>query len=263
MQKIDSGGPVYYQFDQWAGTETLSHGVFTRLGGVSVAPFDSLNVGGTVGDDPAAVQINVARIFGALDLDSSVACTVWQVHSADVVIADERAPGRRWLARADGIVTDQVGLPLSMRFADCVPILFHDPVKRVIGVAHAGWRGTVSQVTRRTVETMRDAYGCDPADVQAAIGPSIGPDHYQVGPEVVEAARQAFGSTEGIIHYAEDGSTYFDLWAANRLALERAGVHQVEVAGLCTAEHTDEFFSHRAEKGKTGRFCAVIALKER
>ena len=263
MQKIDSGGPVYYQFDQWAASSALAHGVFTRLGGVSIAPFDSLNVGGTVGDDPAAVQTNVQRIFGALNLDADTACTVWQVHSADVVIADERAPGRRWLARADGMVTDKVGLPLTMRFADCVPILFHDPVKQVIGVAHAGWRGTVGEVTRRTVETMQAAYGCDPADVQAAIGPSIGPDHYQVGSEVIEAAQQTFGTTEGIIHQADDGTSYFDLWEANRLALLRAGVRQIEIAGMSTADHTDEFYSHRAEHGKTGRFCAVIALKER
>jgi YfiH family protein len=209
------------------------------------------------------VQTNVERIFDALTLDVKSACTVWQVHSADVVIAEERAPGRRWLARADGLVTDQVGVPLTMRFADCVPILFHDPTKQVIGVAHAGWRGTVGQVTRHTVETMQAAYGCDPADVQAAIGPSIGPTQYQVGPEVVEAARESFGTTDGIIHYGEDGSTYFDLWEANRLALERAGVQQIEIAGVSTAERTDEWYSHRAEKGKTGRFCAVIALKER
>jgi polyphenol oxidase len=263
LQKIDSGGPVYYKFDQWADSSALAHGVFTRLGGVSFGPFDSLNVGGTVGDDPAAVQTNALRIFDALELDFSASCTVWQVHSADVVVADERAPGRRWLARADGMVTDQVGVPLTMRFADCVPILFHDPVKNVIGVAHAGWRGTVGEVTRRTVETMQAAYGCDPADVQAAIGPSIGPDHYQVGPEVVEAARNTFGTTDGIIQYADDGSAYFNLWETNRLALERAGVRQVEVAGISTADHTDEWYSHRAEHGKTGRFCAVIALKER
>lgn len=263
MQRIDTNGPLYYQFDQWAAHgrgAALQHGVFTRLGGVSEGHFGTLNVGGTVGDDPAAVQENMRRIYAALDVDGQVACSVWQVHSADVVVADERAPGRRWLARADGMITDRPDLPLTMRFADCVPILFHDPVQRAVGIAHAGWRGTVALVATSTLQAMQDAYDCRPADVQVAIGPSIGPEHYQVGPEVVEAARAAFGTVDGIIAYADDGSAYFNLWRANELALQQAGVTQIEIAGICTATHTDEFFSHRAEKGKTGRFCAVIAL---
>jgi len=109
---------------------------------------------------------------------------------------------------------------------------------------------------------MQAAYGSRPQDVQAGIGPSIGPDHYQVGEEVVMAIGQAFGGVDGLIRRADDGSAYLDLWAANRLALERAGVEQIEIAGLCTATHISEFFSHRAEAGRTGRFGAVIALAE-
>lgn len=268
VQRIDRGGPVYYQLEQWAGERRLIHGLFTRLGGTSRAPFDSLNVGGTVGDELAAVRRNQALIYAALGVDESRACTVWQVHSADVVLATARTPGRHWLARADGMVTDRPGVALTMRFADCVPILFYDPVRVAVGIAHAGWRGTVSQVAVNTLRLMQDAFGSNPADVQAVIGPSIGPEKYQVGPEVVEAVREAFGQTDdravSLIRRAEDGSTYLDLWAANRLALERAGVPggQIEVMGLCTATRPDEFFSHRAERGKTGRFCAVIALQD-
>jgi hypothetical protein len=263
VYKVDSNSAVYYGFEQWATTTGLTHGVFTRLGGVSDAPFDSLNVGGTVGDDPAAVQQNLARIYAAMDADANDVCTVWQVHSADVVVANDAAVGRRWLARADGMVTNQRGVPLTMRFADCVPILFYDPKHEAIGIAHAGWRGTVGQVTVNTLQTMIDAFRSDPAEVQAAIGPSIGPEQYQVGAEVVEAVQLAFGTTDGLIQHRDDGSTTFDLWAANRLVLERAGVQQIEVAGICTAKNTHEFFSHRAEKGKTGRFAAVIMLRER
>ncbi|MEP7284536.1 MAG: peptidoglycan editing factor PgeF [Chloroflexota bacterium] len=261
MQKINRGGPVYYQFDQWSGTSAIRHAVFTRHGGASRAPWASLNLGGTVGDDPACVQHNIQLACDALDLDSAKACTVWQVHRADVVVVRQPVPRRRWQARADGMVTDVPDLPLLMRFADCVPVLFYDPKKQVIGIAHAGWRGTAAQVVVNTVRVMQSAYGSDPADIQAAIGPSIGPDHYQVGPEVVEAVEQSFGSTEGLVSRAEDGSAYLDLWAANRLALERAGVKQIEVAGLCTVEHVADFFSHRGEHGKTGRFGATIALR--
>ncbi len=259
MQKIDSGGPVYYQFDQWSNSKAFTHGVFTRHGGVSRAAWSSLNIGGTVGDDPQAVERNLQLTYAALELDAAKACNVWQVHSADVVVATGPVPGRRWLARVDSMVTNRPDVPLLMRFADCVPVLFFDPRHHAIGIAHAGWRGTVSKVVVNTLYAMRDAFGTDPAEVQAAIGPSIGPDHYQVGPEVVEAVEQSFGT--GLIRHASDGSAYLNLWDANRLALERAGVQEIEVAGICTASNIIDFYSHRAEHGKTGRFGAVIALR--
>jgi polyphenol oxidase len=262
VQKINRGGPVYYQFEQWQNGTPVVHAVYTRLGGTSAAPWDSLNVGGTVGDDPRAVKRNLALMYETLHLDGTCACTVWQVHSADAVVADKPPLGRRWLARADGIVTNRPGVPLTMRFADCVPILYFDPGRRAIGLAHAGWRGVVKQAAVSTLRTMQAAYGTDPADVQVAIGPSIGPDHYQVGPEVVEAVEQSLGTTTDVIRRAEDGSAYLDLWEANRMVLERAGVRHIEIAGICTASHTDEFYSHRAEKGRTGRFGVIIALRE-
>lgn len=251
---------MFYQFEQWAGDDRLVHGVFTRLGGVSQPPWDSLNLGGTVGDDLAAVRENHRRAYAALGLDEGYACTVWQVHSADTVIARAPVPGRRWLARADGLVTDRPGLALTMRFADCAPVLLYDPVHHVIGLAHAGWRGTVLGAAVSVLQTMVEAFGTRPPDVQAAIGPSIGPARYQVGEEVVAAVARAFGDTAGLVRRAADGSAYLDLWAANRLALQRAGVEQIEVAGICTATRTDEFYSHRAEGGRTGRFGVIVAL---
>jgi YfiH family protein len=261
LQRIESGGPVYYQFEQWRAAPELAHGVFTRLGGVSKAPWQSLNVGALVGDDPGAVERNLSLMYDSLAVDGERACTVWQVHGKDVVFARERPADRRWIDKADAIMTDIPGLPITLRFADCVPI--YDPQHRAMALAHAGWRGTVADVVGATVSAMRDAFGSDPAGLEAAVGPSIGPDHYQVGEEVVEAVRGAFGETEGLVRRAKDGSAYLDLWAANRRALERAGVRYIEVSGLCTVEHVDEFYSHRAEHGKTGRFGAVMALRER
>jgi YfiH family protein len=260
VRRLNGSGPVYYQFEQWAGSEQFTHGIFTRLGGVSRSPWASLNVGGTVGDDQAAVRENHRLMYDTMGVDGARACTVWQVHSADTVVVNGPVPLRRWLARADGMVTDCSGLPLTMRFADCTPIVLYDPVRHVAGLAHAGWRGTVLGAAASTLKTMQDAFGSRPQDVQAGIGPSIGPERYQVGEEVVEQVRRAFGTLDELIRRAEDGSAYFDLWAANRTALERAGVTQIEVAGICTASRTDEFFSHRAEAGRTGRFGVVIAL---
>jgi hypothetical protein len=258
-ERIETNGPVYYQFEQWADVP-FRHGVYTRQGGVSEAPWMSLNLGGTVGDSIEAVAENHRLLCHSLDLDRERACSVWQVHGADTVIATAPPENRRWMNRADGLVTNQPDLPLLMRFADCVPILFYDPVQEVIGIAHAGWRGTLQGAQVSVVDTMREAFGSHPEDIQAGIGPSIGPERYQVGEEVVQQVEAVFGTLDGLITRADDGSAYLNLWEANRRQLAGAGVHQIEIAEICTAQHTDEFFSHRAEHGKTGRFGAVIAL---
>jgi polyphenol oxidase len=162
--------------------------------------------------------------------------------------------------KADAIITDNPEVTLFMRFADCTPIMLYDPIKKAVGIVHAGWLGTVKQIAGQAVEGMRAAFGSRPADILAAIGPSIGPDHYEVGPDVIEQARYSFGKdADGLLPDHKD-RVHFDLWKANKLSLERAGVGQVEVAGLCTACNPDDWYSHRAQKGKTGRFGALIAI---
>ncbi len=264
MEQHTHNSLTYYQFNFW---DKLAHGIFTRKGGVSQGPWASLNTGGTVGDDAEAVRHNHELMYAALRVNPQRTCTVWQVHGVDAVIVNGPVRGRRWIALADTMVTDQLDTPLVMRYADCTPIMLHDPVKGVIGIAHAGWRGTIAGAAAQAVRTMTQAYGCRTIDIQAGIGPSIGPDRYQVGEEVVASVHQYFGTLEGdapegnlIKRDPVDNTAYFNLWAANRIDLMRAGVEQIEVAGICTATHTDEFFSHRAEKGRTGRFGAVIAL---
>ena len=260
MEQRQKDSLVYYQFEQFGD---VTHGVFTRLGGVSAAPYGALNLGRTVGDAPDAVEENYRRMYAALGVDAARACSVWQVHSATVIVADEPAQGQSWIAKADGMVTNRPRTPLVMRFADCTPILLHDPVRNVIGIAHAGWRGTVQGVGANTLQAMVSQYGSRPEDVYVGIGPSIGPDCYQVGEEVVSAVQSHFGATDKLIRRdADDGSAYFDLWAANALDLRRCGVldDHIEIAGICTMTNTHEFHSHRGERGQTGRFAAVISL---
>ncbi|MCY4022630.1 MAG: peptidoglycan editing factor PgeF [Anaerolineaceae bacterium] len=258
MNRVESAGLAWYRFDGWP---QLHHGVFTRRGGCSPPPWASLNTGGNIGDEPLHVRRNHERIFGALAVNEKRACTVWQVHSADIVLAHGPVRNRRWLAKADAMLTAEPDTPLVMRFADCVPLLFFDPGRQVIGMAHAGWRGTVQDIAGRMVGLMADAWGCQPEDIEAGIGPSIGPDCYQVGEEVVEAVEACCGTLDGLVKRDPvDGSAWLDLWACNRLLLERAGVRHIELAALCTACHLDDFYSHRAEGGRTGRFCAVMTL---
>ena len=257
---FQSNGEIhYFQFKLFDGGPI--HAVFTRRGGVSPDPWASLNLGGSVGDDLQHVGENRRLALVALGLNLDSAFDVWQVHGIEVAIAESpRSPGSQ--EQRDIILTNKLGVSLLMRFADCVPMLLYDPVRKVVGIAHAGWMGTVRGAARAAIEAMQFRFGSDSADIQAAIGPSIGPDHYQIGPDVVAQVRQAFAGHASKLLAERNGSTYFDLWAANHLILEQAGVQQVEVAGLCTACHTDDWFSHRAEHGRTGRFGAIIALRD-
>jgi polyphenol oxidase len=165
--------------------------------------------------------------------------------------------------KADAILTSSPGLTLYMRFADCVPVLLYDPVRRVVGLVHAGWQGTVVRTAAAAVERMMAEYGSRPADILAGIGPSIGPDHYEVGVDVIQRVQAAFPEhAEALLQ--SNGSrerAHLDLWLANQVVLEEAGVKRIETAGLCTACDLDHWYSHRAEKGRTGRFGALIALQ--
>lgn len=260
MKRVERNGLVFYQFEKWQQFP-VKHGVFTRIGGVSDAPLDSLNMGGNVGDKPENVRTNHELMYAAADVHSERACSVWQIHSAEVVLAKRPARNRRWLGAADGLITDQLDMPLTMRFADCTPILLIDLVGGAVGLVHAGWRGTVQGAASATVNAMVTYFGSKPANIYAGIGPAIGPNRYQVGEEVIQAVTEHFETTDGLIRRDhEDGSAYLNLWAANRLDLERAGVGMIEVAEICTAENVHEFYSHRAEYGRTGRFGAVISL---
>jgi YfiH family protein len=250
----------YYTFPSFEGL-AVNHAVFTRLGGVSPAPYHSLNVGGTVGDDPAFVAENRARSFTALGREITSMHDVWQVHSSDVVFADAPRAAQTPHVQADILLTDNPQVTLYMRFADCVPILLFDPVKRVTGLAHAGWVGTVKKVAAVAIDAMVSHYHSNPADVLAGIGPSICVDHYPVGFEVVDRAKQAFGGQTKKLFTDQENQPHFNLWKANQITLEQAGVEQIEVSGLCTACHPVDWFSHRGENGKTGRFGAMINLR--
>jgi len=187
------------------------------------------------------------------------------VHSADVVYTDQPRPVHAPHLKADAILTDRPGVGLFMRFADCVPILLYDPRRHAVGLVHAGWKGTVQRVAAAAVVAMQDRMNSRPADLMAAIGPSIGPHHYVVGPDVIARVRQAFGqdASKLLQNVDREGAVgvQFDLWSANRLVLEDAGVQQIEVAGICTACHLEDWYSHRGEHGMTGRFGVLLGLK--
>lgn len=260
MQTAALDGLRVHQFKSFAG-HGVAHGVFARQGGVSPAPYASLNMSVSTGDSRKNVLANRSQAFRALGRDPDSLADLWQVHSADVVVADSPNGERAHLGQADTLITDQPNVTLFLRFADCVPILLLDPLRRAIGVVHAGWRGTLKKAVGAAVAAMSQRYGSRPGDILAGIGPSIGPCHYAVGPEVVEQVRQAFGAAADALLPPNFAGYHLDLWAANEAALRQAGVEQIEVAAVCTYCHSDDFFSHRAQGARTGRFGALIGLE--
>lgn len=256
-------GVQLWQLDAWA-ERGIVHGFAGRTGGVSPPPFDSLNVGLHVGDDPARVRENRRRLCQALGVSPGALVVGQQVHGASVARVSAAHRGRgAWdaadaLPGVDALITAEPGPVLMGLFADCVPVLLLDPRTPAVGLVHAGWRGTAGQAVVRAVAAMAEAFGTDPASCQALIGPSIGPCCYTVGEDV--AAR--FSGDMGDVVHARGHQLYLDLWAANRRLLEAAGVpaNRIVIAQICTRCRMDLCFSYRGAGGRTGRMAAIIGL---
>ncbi len=254
-------GLRYFQFDIFS-EQPFFHAVLTRNGGFSQPPFDSLNTGGTVGDDPQAVFKNHQLIYQTFGYDFFSRLDVWQVHGNQVMCRDQPRDPEMPHKKADGILTDNSTLTLFMRFADCVPILLWDPEKHVIGLVHAGWQGTYKMIAHHAVERMVGHYGSRPEVILAGIGPSICQNCYEVGSEVYDVFKSSFNNHQQDYFNKINDRFHLDLWFANQDILMKAGVRQIEIAGLCTACHLEDWYSHRAEAGKTGRFAVLMAIED-
>lgn len=259
MQRHNINGLAYYAFDSLTNSDGIIHAISTRHGGVSPAPFQTLNLSHTVGDNAANVSTNITHLHATLALDASATVSASQAQADGIAIAGARHRGTH-VAGVDALLTNEPGVPLLLRYADCVPILLFDPVHRAIGVVHAGWRGTVMNIAGKAARAMFGTFGTRPRHLIACIGPSIGPCCYRVGDEVIARVRAALKQADSLL-IVRDGSTHFDLWQANTLQLRALGVEQIEMANLCTAHRTDEFYSWRAERGNTGRFGAIVAIR--
>ena len=263
MQRIlHANGVVTYTFDALAGLPVQAH-VSTRHGGVSPAPWNTLNFSVLRGDTRERVTENRRRFAEAAGIDPSHVTHVRQVHGTGVAKVDWDQAGET-LDGCDALITDAVGLPLSVVFADCTPVLLYDPINHALGVCHAGWRGTVNGAAVATLWAMQAAYNSDPTQVLACIGPSIGPESYQVGEEVLAMAKAKLTDADQYFDFpdGEDARPHFNLWQANAGQLAEAGVppEQIEISGINTALHTDDFFSHRAEQGRCGLFAMMAWL---
>lgn len=248
-----------FQFDVLSRSD-ITHGIISRRGGVSPEPWSSLNVGGLIGDKEERVAENIRRAFEALDRKMESKHDVWQIHSADAHIAESPRGGSQPV-QADILISSNPELSLFMRFADCVPILAYDPFNRVIAIVHAGWKGVCLNAPGKAVRTLRDKFGSKPMEILVGIGPSVCGDCYPVGIEVANKVEKTFnGETENIL-WQDEGIFHLDLPQACSKLLERAGVRNIEMSDICTAMNLEDWYSHRAENGKTGRFGALLALR--
>lgn len=226
-----------------------------------------MNLGMRVEDDEATVLRNRRLLFSELDLDLERSIWCKQIHRDGVtaVTADDLGRGALdesdIIDETDAMVTDLRGVTLCVTLADCVPVAIYDPIEHVVGLAHAGWGGTVRRISSRTVAEMVRLWGCDPENLIAVVGPSIAPEDYEVGQDVIDAADDAYGEDSGVVIAQSEGKARFDLWGANRLDLESAGIRpdRIEVAGISTSSGLDDFYSYRME-ATTGRFVTAVTL---
>lgn len=270
LKDMQVNGVRYLEFPLLSDTGIVRHGISTRQGGVSEGIYSTMNLSFTRGDEEERVIENYRRIGAAIGAAPERMVGSQQTHTTNVRTVTEEDAGKgivrpRDYADVDGLMTNVPGICLVTYYADCVPLLFVDPVKKAIASSHSGWRGTVHKMGRVTVEAMQRQYGSRPEDIVAAIGPSICQACYEVSEEVIDEFRAAFPEKEweSLFYGKPDGKYQLDLRRANELILLEAGVlrRHLAVTDLCTCCNPELLYSHRASHGKRGNLAAFLALK--
>lgn len=267
IEKI--GTLEYIVFENLERTGMVSQCFTTRHGGVSEGMYASMNMGLSRGDDRDKVLENYGRLADAVGFTKENYVTSQQTHTTTVRRVFETDKGKgiyteRGYTDVDGLVTNEANIPLVIFGADCVPIFLLDPVNRAIGMAHSGWMGTGKRMAVKILEKMIEAFGTRPADVVAAIGPSIGKCCFQIDAPVVKLFGEHIPFTADILFDdpSEEGKYRIDLWETNRRLLYDMGVRDIEVAGLCTMCDTQRFYSHRKMGEQRGVMAGIMELRE-
>lgn len=267
MRPVEKDGVLVYEFPALAAHSCVKHGMSTRLGGVSEGIFESMNLSFGRGDDPANVMENYRRFCAVVGVTAERCVMTRQTHLTNVRCVTEEDAGcgvmrKRTYDDIDGLVTDVPDLPLVILTADCVPLFFADPKRRVVAAAHSGWRGTAGAIGVEVIRVMKESYGCDPKDILCAVGPSIGPCCFEVDYPVVEAFSEKPFFDASCFTDDNNGKYHVNLWEINRRILLSAGVpaENITVGDLCTRCHPDVLWSHRATDGKRGSLAGIIAL---
>ncbi|HVD99599.1 MAG TPA: peptidoglycan editing factor PgeF [Cytophagaceae bacterium] len=261
MKKQTLNNLPLWQFENLSAEKNIRHFVSGRDGGYSEGSLGGLNLSYKVGDNPEHVQKNRALLANAFSVSADKLIFPVQTHSNYIKTVTEKITPED-LEDTDALITNTKGIMIAVMSADCVPVLLYDPAKQAVAAIHAGWRGTVSEIVKCTIEKMQKEFGSNPSDIIAAIGPSICEEVYEVGEEVIKAVEKVYGSKNGIITREQNGKGFCNLWEANRIQLINAGVlsANIEVAAMCTYQNADLFFSARQSGNTAGRFAAGIGL---
>lgn len=267
MIRVEDNGLVYFRQPDHFGDDQFTYAVFTRLGGASEGPFSSLNAGYHVGDDSRHVTGNRTAIAQALAFPLESLVAAQQIHGSRVAVIDRNDRGRgaaNWegaLPQTDAMITTSRRTLLTLVVADCAILTFFDPTIPALGIAHCGWKGMLDSLGQKTIQTMHEAFGCRPQNLNLIISPSIGPCCYEVGEAVLAPLRATRANWQSLVR-EDGGKTYLDLWQMARSQAMDSGLASGNIfsSGLCTACHTDLFYSHRAEGGNTGRFAVLAGI---
>lgn len=260
----------YLEFSILADTDLVRHGFSTRLGGVSKGCFSSMDLSFVRGDEEEAVRENFRRIGASMGVSCEDMVFSQQTHTTNVRVVTEQDRGMGMTrpleySDVDGLVTNVPGLCLVTFYADCVPLYILDPVQKVIGLSHSGWRGTVGKIGKKTVEMMTKEYGSDSKDILVAVGPSICQDCYEVSEDVIQQFRQNFDPIywDRIFYQKDNGKYQLNLWAANACVFQESGIlkEHMAVTNVCTHCNSDVLYSHRTMGNDRGSLAAFLALK--
>lgn len=270
MKIRNNRGVTYLSYPRLEQEASILHGFSTRLGGVSEGYLGSMNLSFSRGDDPEKVLENYRRISEAIGFPVESIVTSDQTHTTNVRCVGKADRGTgvltpRTFHDIDGLITNEPGVTLATFYADCVPLYFYDPVHKAIGLSHSGWRGTVGNIAKVTVEAMEENYQTVPADLIVAIGPSICQECYEVSEDVIEKFRQAYPEKmyPSLFYEKADGKYQLNLWEACHQNFLTSGVRAENILfpGLCTCCNPEFLYSHRASHGKRGNLAAFLGLK--
>ena len=270
MQMKEKNGVCYLTFSAFEETGLVRNLFSTRLGGVSEGCLSTMNLSYQRGDKKENVDENFRRIAGVLNCEIDDFVFSDQTHTTNVKIVTVKDKGKgitkeKDYADIDGLITNEKGIVLSTFYADCVPLYFLDPIKKVIALSHSGWKGTVNKIGEKTIGLMREHFGCKKDDILAAIGPSICKNCYEVSKDVSDAFYREFYDSNDIhriIYPKSEEKAMLDLWQANVAILKEAGLKEsnISVANICTSCNKDMLFSHRGSNGKRGNLGAFLML---
>lgn len=267
FSKLKRDNVVFFKVPSFHGTGLVKHCFTTRIGGVSEFPYRSMNLGTNTGDDKENVLENYRLISKALDIEPENLVLSHQVHKDNILIASDEHRGNGILydtrfKEIDALITDKRNVALVTVYADCVPIFILDVEKKVIALAHGGWRGTVKKIGRKVIDRMVSDFGTNPINCIIGIGPSIGKCCYEVDDYVIDKFKEAYDDTYDFIEDTGKGKYFLDLWTANKISMMEAGVlpQNITISNICTKCNNELFFSYRGEEGNTGRMAAILQL---